>query len=144
MNIWLVILIGLIGGVAVGLQTPLAGAITGRLGSTAGSFVIHLSGLIFSGLFLIVRGGEKVKDWVTLPWYMLCVGFFGLALFLTINVTFPRLGSTMMVVLIIVGQLMVGVLIDHFGLLGVTVRPFDLSRAAGILVLVAGAYLISK
>jgi len=65
-------------------------------------------------------------------------------LFLTINVTLPRLGGAMMITLIIVGQLAVGVAIDHFGLLGVTPRPVDLVRVAGMLVLVAGAYLISR
>jgi transporter family-2 protein len=144
MQIWLVILIGLLGGVAVGLQSPMAGAIGQRVGGVASSFIIHLSGAIFSGLFLFLRGGEKIKDWHTLPWYMLCAGIFGLVLYLTINVTLPRLGSTMMIVLIIVGQLVMGVIIDHFGLLGVVTRHLDVSRAVGIAVLAVGAYLIAK
>jgi bacterial/archaeal transporter family-2 protein len=142
--IWLVILIGLIGGAAVGIQSPIAGAMGQRVGGIAGSFIIHVSGAIFSGLFLFLRGGEKIKDWHTLPWYMLAAGIFGLILYLTINVTLPRLGSTMMVALIIVGQLSVGVIIDHFGLLGVATRPIDLSRAIGLVVLALGAYLIAK
>ena len=144
MQIWLVILIGLLGGVAVGLQTPMAGAMGQRVGGVASSFIIHLSGAIFSGLFLFLRGGEKIKDWQTLPWYMLCAGIFGLVLYLTINVTLPRLGSTLMIVLIIIGQLVMGVIIDHFGLLGVVTRHLDVSRAVGIAVLALGAYLIAK
>jgi transporter family-2 protein len=144
MQIWLVFLIGLIGGAAVGLQSPIAGAMGQRLGGIASSLIIHVSGAIFSGLFLFLRGGEKIKDWPTLPWYMLFAGVFGLILYQTINVTLPRLGSTMMVVLIIIGQLLVGMIIDHFGLLGVTTRHIDLTRAIGIVVLVLGAYLIAK
>jgi bacterial/archaeal transporter family-2 protein len=144
MQIWLVILIGLIGGVSVGLQTPIAGAMGQRVGGIASSFIIHVSGAIFSGLFLFLRGGEKIKDWHTLPWYMLIAGIFGLILYLTINVTLPRLGSTMAVALIIVGQLAAGVVIDHFGLLGVVTRHIDLPRAVGVVVLVLGAYLIAK
>jgi bacterial/archaeal transporter family-2 protein len=144
MQIWLVILIGLIGGVAVGLQSPIAGAMGQRIGGIASSFIIHVSGAIFSGLLLFLRGGEKIKDWHTLPWYMLIAGIFGLILYQTINVTMPRLGSTMMVVLIIVGQLLVGVIIDQFGLLGVVTRHVDISRGLGIAVLALGAYLIAK
>jgi bacterial/archaeal transporter family-2 protein len=144
MQIWLVFLIGLIGGAAVGLQSPIAGAMGQRLGGIASSLIIHVSGAIFSGLFLFLRGGEKIKDWPTLPWYMLFAGVFGLILYQTINVTLPRLGSTMMVVLIIIGQLLVGMIIDHFGLLGVTTRHIDPTRAIGIVVLVLGAYLIAK
>lgn len=144
MQIGLVLLIGLLGGVAVGLQSPLAGAMGQRLGGVASSLIVHLSGAIFSGLFLFLRGGEKIRDWHTLPWYMLCAGIFGLLLYMTISVTLPRLGSTMMVVLIIIGQLVTGVIIDHFGLLGVATRPVDLLRVLGILVLVLGAYLIAR
>jgi len=140
----LTILAGLAGGVAVGIQSPLAGAIGQRVGGTASSFIVHLSGMILSGALLTLRGGEKIGAWRTLPWYMFGVGIFGLILYQTINVTLPRLGSTMMVTLIIIGQLLMGVLIDHFGWLGVPSRPLDATRIVGVLVLLAGGYLIAK
>jgi transporter family-2 protein len=62
MGYWLVILFGLIGGAAVGIQSPIAGAMGQRIGGTASSFIIHLSGMILSGVFLFVRGGEKIRD----------------------------------------------------------------------------------
>ena len=144
MAYWLVLIIGLIGGGAVGMQSPIAGAMGQKVGGTASSFIIHLSGMVFSGLFLFLRGGERIREWKTLPWYMLAAGIFGLILYLTISATLPRLGSTMMVVLIIIGQLVTGVIIDHFGLLGVITRHIDLSRGLGVLALVLGAYLIAK
>jgi transporter family-2 protein len=141
---WWVILIGLLGGVAVGLQAPLAGAMGQRVGGTASSFIIHISGAVFSGLWLLLRGGERVREWRSLPWYMLAAGVFGLILYQTISVTLPRLGSTMMVVLIIIGQLVLGVIVDHFGLFGVTQRPADLLRILGIGALILGGWLIAR
>jgi bacterial/archaeal transporter family-2 protein len=144
MGTWLVILIGLLGGAAVGIQSLIAGAMGQRVGGTASSLIIHISGAIFSGLLLFARGGEKIRDWRSLPWYMLCSGIFGLILYQTINITMPRLGSTMMIALIIIGQLAVGVLIDHFGLFGVATRPIDAARIFGAAALVIGAFLIAK
>ena len=144
MGYWPAIIIGLIGGVAVGIQSPMAGAMGQKVGGTASSFIVHLSGAILSGIFLFVRGGEKIRDWQTLPWYMLFAGIFGLILYQTISVTLPRLGSTMMITLVIIGQLMTGMVIDHFGLMGVAVRPIDLPRILGLIVLLAGGYLISR
>lgn len=141
---WWVILIGLLGGVAVGLQSPLAGSMGQRVGGTASSFIIHVSGAIFSGVLLFLRGGERIREWRTLPWYMLAAGIFGLILYQTISITLPRLGSTMMIVLIIIGQLVLGVVVDHFGLFGVTQRPIDLLRMLGVLALILGGYLISR
>jgi transporter family-2 protein len=144
MAYWIVILIGLIGGLAVGIQAPIAGAMGQKVGGTASSFIVHLSGAIFSGLLLLMRGGEGIQNWRTLPWYMLGSGFFGLVLYQTISVTLPRLGSTMMVTLIIIGQLLVGILIDQFGLLGVATRPIDVFRVLGVVALLIGGFLIAR
>jgi len=137
-------LVGLIGGTAVGIQSQIAGAMGQRVGGTASSFIIHLSGLILSGIYLYARGGEKIRDWQSLPWYMLGAGIFGLVLYQTINITLPRLGSTMMIMLIIVGQLLTATVIDHFGLLGAATRPLELSRALGIATLLVGSYLVAR
>jgi bacterial/archaeal transporter family-2 protein len=144
METLLIVLIGILGGVAVGVQSPIAGAMGQRVGGTASSFIVHLSGMILSGLLLFLRGGEKIRNWQTLPWYMLGAGIFGLILYQTINITLPRLGSTTMVALIIVGQLLTGLVIDHFGWLGVAARQIDLTRAIGVVVLLLGGYLIVK
>lgn len=140
----LVILVGLAGGVAVGLQSPIAGAMSQRIGGTASSVVVHASGLVFSLILLAFRGGEQIRDWTKLPWYMLGAGIFGLVLYLSISVTLPRLGATSMIVLIITGQLLTGVVLDHFGLLGVAPRPIDPVRAVGIAVLLLGGYLVIR
>jgi transporter family-2 protein len=139
-----VILIGLLGGVSVGLQAPIAGAMSQKLGGAAGSFIVHLGGAILSGVLLFFRGGEKIREWSSLPWYMLGSGFFGLILYLTISYTLPRLGSATMVALIIVGQLLMGILIDQFGWFGVQPHPVSGGRIIGILLLMAGGYLISR
>jgi transporter family-2 protein len=140
----LILLIGLIGGVAVGIQSPIAGAMGQRIGGTASSFIVHMSGMLLSGLLLFLRGGEKIRDWHTLPWYMLGSGVFGLVLYLTISMTLPRLGGTLVVTLIIIGQLLVGILVDNYGWLGVPIHPISAARVAGIALLLVGGYLIGR
>jgi bacterial/archaeal transporter family-2 protein len=115
-----------------------------RIGGTAGSFIVYLSGMLLSGLLLFARGGEKIRDWHTLPWYMLASGVFGLILYLTMSVTLPRLGGTMMITLIIIGELLVGVVVDHFGCLSVPIHPISIARVAGVVLLLVGGYLIAK
>ena len=58
----LVILVGLMGGIAVGIQSPIAGAMGQKIGGTASSVIVHLSGLILSLILLVFRGGEKIRD----------------------------------------------------------------------------------
>lgn len=143
-DLGLVIVVGLIGGIAVGIQSPIAGAMGQKLGGTASSAIIHFSGLVLSLILLAFRGGERIRDWHTLPWYMLGAGVFGVILYQTINVTLPRLGATNMLTLIIIGQLLTGVVLDTTGWLGVSARPVELTRIVGIVVLLLGGYLIVK
>jgi len=137
------VLIGVLGGVSVGLQTPIANAIGQRLGSAGGSFIVHVSGAIISGVLLLMRGGENIQDMRNLPWWMFGVGVFGVVLFLTINHTIPRIGTAAAITLIIVGQLLIGMILDHFGLLGVAVRAIDGQRViAAALLLIGGSLMI--
>jgi transporter family-2 protein len=144
LEIILTILIGLLGGFAVGVQGPIAGAMSQRVGGTGSSFIVHVSGAILSGLLLAARGGETIQNWRGLPWYMLGSGVFGLILYLTLTHTLPRLGATTAVTLIIVGQLVMGMLIDQFGWFGVTVRAIDGWRIAAAALLLAGGYLMVR
>src|SRR5512143_2264002 len=144
LNMLLTVLIGTLGGVAVGLQGPIAAQMGRRVGSAASSFVVHVSGAVLSGALLLLRGGESIRSWRSLSWYMLGSGLFGVVLYLTINHTMPRLGATTALALIIIGQLAMGILIDHFGLFGTAVRQLDAWRAAGLLLLMIGGYLVIR
>jgi len=115
-----------------------------KLGSAASSVIVHLAGAFFSMLVLFLNRGENIARWRELPWWTYGVGVLGITLFLTINYTIPRIGTTAAVALIIVGQLLAGMVIDHFGLLGVAVNPITWVRVAGMLLLFSGAYLIIR
>lgn len=139
---WL-LLVGVLGGIAVGLQGPIAGAMSQRVGGAASSLAIHASGAVFSALLVLARGGEGLRNWRQVPWYMWGAGILGVVLYLTLSVTFPRLGAAVSLTCIVVGQVLTGLVLDHFGLLG-PVRPVDLGRLVGAGVLLAGAYLIYR
>jgi bacterial/archaeal transporter family-2 protein len=105
---------------------------------------VHLSGLILSAVLLYLRRGENIREWQSLPWYMLVAGVFGLILIVTMSITLPRLGAATMIALIIIGQLTIGVLVDHFGLLGVPVQTLNPARLVGVIALLVGGYLIAR
>jgi bacterial/archaeal transporter family-2 protein len=144
LEIIVTVIVGLIGGVAVGFQSPLSGIMSEKVGGTSSSFIIHLSGAILSALLLVTRGGEKISEWRSLPWYTFGLGACGVVLYLTLSHTIPRLGATNAVALIIVGQLGMGLLIDTFGWFGVVQRPLDLTRVVAIGLLLVGSYLMVK
>ena len=139
-----IILIGLIGGVAVGLQSPLASMITQRLGLFESVFIVHMGGAIIALIPLLIYGGGKLTEWRNLPWYALGAGIFWLVLIGSISYMIPRIGIAAAITTIVAGQLLVGTILDHYGLLGAAGRSMDLTRGFGLAVVLLGVWLTVK
>ena len=140
----LVILLGFLGGIAVGIQAPLASLMSQRLGLLESVFILHLGGTLCAALPLIVIGGGKLSAWQRVPWYALGAGALGLVVIGAVSTAIPRVGASATIILIVAGQLVVGVLIDHFGFFDTLVRPLDLLRVAGLALVLAGAWLVIR
>ncbi len=143
-SLFVVVLVGLAGGVAVGLQGPLTSLMSQRLGTLESIFIVHLGGAIFSLLPLLALGGGKLGEWRDVPWYALGAGILGLVVLGGVSYTIPRIGVSTTVTLIVVAELITGALLDHYGLLGTAVRPLDFGRLAGMIVLFIGTWLIVR
>lgn len=55
-----------------------------------------------------------------------------------------RVGASQMFVLLIAGQLITALWMDRYGLLGLAPTPVSLPKLAGIVLVIAGAYLVTK
>ena len=140
----LAMIVGLLGGVAVALQGPLASLMSQYVGTIGSVFIIHLGGALIAGLVLLAYGGGNLGAWRGVPWYALGAGVLGLVVLSGVSYTIPRIGASATVTLIVVAQLILSTLLDHFGLLGTSVRHVDLSRTLGIAVLLLGTWLIVR
>ena len=68
----------------------------------------------------------------------------GLVLVSAFAYCIPRLGVATTITLVIVAQLVVGGLLDHFGVLVAEARPLDVSRLVGVVVLLGGTWLVVR
>ena len=107
------------------------------------SFVVGtvalLAYVILSGIPLVNLTG--VKDAPMIAWVGGLLGAFFVAAAVTLV---PRLGIAMTFSLIIAGQMIVTLVIDHFGLLGVPVKEVSVARIGGILLITGGVILIRR
>jgi bacterial/archaeal transporter family-2 protein len=143
-SVIVIILIGLVGGIAVGIQAPLSSMISQRLGVMESVFIVHLGGVIVVLIPLLMRGGGKLGSWRSVPWYALCAGVFGLVVIFSMSYMIPRIGVATALIILLAGQLFIGTVLDHFGLLGATLRPLDLTRVIGLAVVFGGVWLLVK
>ena len=143
-SIIVIILIGLAGGIAVGIQAPLSSMISQRLGILESVFIIHMGGAFFALIPLLIYGGGKLGNWRTVPWYALCAGVFGLVVIFSMSYMIPRVGVATALIILLAGQLLIGTVMDHFGLLGAAQRPVDFMRILGLAVVFLGVWLSVK
>lgn len=140
-NLIVIVIVGLMGGMAVGLQAPLATIINQRLGVLESVFIVHLGGLLAVAIPLLVLGGGKLGLWQTVPWYALLAGLLGVIIIGATVFMVPKIGVAAAITLIITGQLVIAATIDHFGVLEVELRPISWDRMFGLGLVLMGVWL---
>lgn len=142
----LAVLVGVGAGCLVGMQAP----INARLGRTVGNLqAATLSFLVGTAVLLVVaafvRGGLTSLGQVReVPWWALVGGLLG-AVYVTAALVIVRtLGASGLTAVAIAGQLAISVLIDRFGLLGITKEHIGPWRIVGLALLVVGVALVVR
>jgi transporter family-2 protein len=79
-----------------------------------------------------------------IPWWAWSGGVFG-AIFVAVSILVAqRLGAATLIALLVTGQMVAAILLDHFGALGLEQRPIDLPRLIGVCLLIGGVVLIRR
>jgi transporter family-2 protein len=99
--------------------------------------------LIFSVVILLAaRGGVGGLPHVfKTPAWMWIGGLMGFTVVTAITFAQPRIGATATIGILIAGQILMGAVIDRFGLFGVDPIPISPARGLGIALLGIGAAL---
>ncbi len=147
MQLVLPIVIAMLAGVSIVTQQALNNNLRFALDSVVWpGFVSYFVGLMSMAVFAIVMR-EPVPAFgvmARVPWWAWSGGFFG-AVFIAIAIFLvPKLGAATFIALFIAGQLLASLAFDHFGWLGLTVRPVDATKVFGVALLVAGVVLIRR
>ena len=138
--------LSLVAGLAGAAQVAINGAFGERIGTLeATAFNIFVSALILAGVMLVARAGfGGVAAGVhEAPWLWLG-GVAGAIIVSAITFAGPRIGALATIALLIAGQLLMGVVIDHFGLFGVERISVSATRIAGVVLLSVGALLVLR
>lgn len=138
----LAIVIGLVIGILLPMQTSVNSRLRTIVGSPfVASFLSFAIGTTFLTLMLLLTGqsfGIESSIFRAEPLWMWSGGLLGV-IFLTGNILlFPRLGSVQTVIMPIFGQILMGLLIDHFGWFNSAVNVLTPWRVFGALLVLLG------
>jgi len=141
--IWSYILFALLAGamlpIQFGINAQLATWVGGSLRAALVSFVVGAAGLFVAVLFAARGWPDRAGD---APWWVWTGGLLGAFYVLGSIVTAPKLGAATLVALILAGQAIASLLVDHYGLVGFEEHPVTALRIAGIVLLGGGVALV--
>ena len=115
-------------GIAMAFQTAL-------LSFTVGTIVL--------ALMVFFQSAEKpsVAELANIPWLLWIGGCLGVYAISMSIYTAPKLGFLTFSGLVIFGQLVISMLLDHFGLLGTDKTPINWQRLLGSIIIFVGVLL---
>ena len=145
MQAWFLYLLALGAGIAVAVQQVLNGNLRSALNSPAwAGLVSYLGGLVTMAVVLVATR-EPVPSWklvTAVPWWAWSGGVLGGIFILLMILLLPSLGAATLLALVVAGQMIAGITMDHFGMFGLTQHPVSISRLAGIALIIGGVLLI--
>lgn len=107
------------------------------------SFLVGLSVLLV--LYACgVLGRGRPSAMLHAPWWSLTGGFIGATIVALSLIAVPRVGTGALVAAMVCGQLIMAVIMDHFGLLGLQRVSINGWRIAGAVLLLGGVFLMQK
>jgi bacterial/archaeal transporter family-2 protein len=137
--------------ILAGMMMPTQGAINTRLATfvdspVSAAFISFAVGTIALFIYLIATGVPlsslaNAKDAPPIAWIGGILGAFFVS---AVAASIPRLGVAMTFSLAIAGQMLITLVLDHFGFLGVPVKEISLVRIIGVTLITIGVILIRK
>lgn len=76
------------------------------------------------------------------PWWLWVGGILGAVYVGGAAAVTPKLGAGGFLVCVVAGQMVVAMLVDHFGLMGIAPKPVTLLRLAGVALILGGVLLV--
>jgi transporter family-2 protein len=139
-----VVLTAIVGGI-LALQAPINAGLGRATGSIAAALVSFTIGTLALAV-VVVASGEAggLASTFDVRWYYLVGGVLGAVYVTMALITVRSIGAGGVAAATITGQLAVSVLIDRLGVLGLERTPLSASRVAGVVLLMAGTYLVVR
>lgn len=143
-RLFLLLGIGAAAGAAIALQSIINAALSKRTGSLGSTLLVTI--ISITAVTLLILFFPREADFKNLPgpseWYLYLGGILGIMIVLAPIFLVPRIGASATLSAIVVGQLVTALVIDQFGLFGLPRIEVTAARVIGLVLLIAGAFLL--
>jgi bacterial/archaeal transporter family-2 protein len=136
----------LLAGALLAFQAPLNARLRELVGSPVLVALISFgSGAVVLLILAIATsafsGASKLR---LAPWWAFLGGSLGVAYVYSAMIAVPRIGTALLLIATVTGQMVAALFIDHYGLLGLESTPLTPKRATGAFLLAAALWCLRK
>ena len=138
------LLTALVGGL-IALQPPINAGLGRATGNLPAALVSFAVGTLLLALIVGLTGkAGGLSSTFDVRWYYLIGGMLGAAYVTVALIAVSSIGAGGVAAATITGQLATAVIIDRLGILGLEETPLSATRIAGVVLLLAGTYLVVR
>ncbi len=137
--------------IIIGLGMTVQAGVNSQLRNVVGepltaSLINFLVGTFVLLIFTIAAGKVSFSPagLTDFSWWKLTGGLIGAFYIYIMIIVVPKIGPANLFSLVVAGQMVTAVLLDHFGWLGFSLHPLNSLRFFGVILLIAGVYIIQN
>ena len=134
--------LAVLAGIAGSIQASANAGLSQRVGLGAALVVNTTIVLAATLIFFFARGPHASFFPAGTPWTLYLGGLCGFVILLSLAFVFPKIGAAWAIALVVLGQSVAALVIDHYGLLGMPRDPITLVRIGGMAVVAGGVALL--
>lgn len=143
---YLLIFFAFVAGAATSVQIPVNASLRTHLSHPMqATFVSFAVGMLVSLAYCLAAGSSlpTASGLAKIPWWAWTGGILGTLYVASSVVLSPKIGVAAMLSMVIAGQMIMSMLIDHFGLLNAAVYPVTPQRFVGAVLVAIGASVMA-
>jgi len=133
-----------------GTFLPVQAGLNSRLGKSIespvyASMISFITGAFAVLIYILIT--KQHVSWAglkTAPAYTWIAGALGAFYVTTVILAFPRIGPALTFGLVVLGQMVIAVLLDHFNILVAQQHNINIWRILGVILIVGGVIIIRK
>ncbi|WP_288416205.1 DMT family transporter [uncultured Acinetobacter sp.] len=138
------VLLTILGGMGLSVEAGLLGPLGAQVGELWATFSIFGVGAALTFLLMLFFSPRNTPSFFSISSWQLLGGVLGPIYVIILTITTPVIGIAMTMIGILAGQIFKSLMIDHFGLLGVSHRKIDSKRLIALVFIVIALILVAR
>jgi transporter family-2 protein len=128
-------------GLTMSIYLPMNSSVAKHIGSSITANVTFFTVALFTSILILLVSGRfhTINNLNSVPAYLYLTGF--VSAFVVLGTTFliPHIGARKFFILLIAGQILMAIIVSHFGLLESPKDPVNMKKMIGAILVLTGA-----